>query len=205
MAWRNRSFGSALEFAWSTDGEYAVRESTSKIKIFSKTFQVCLLCFWNFVIVQHQKEFRKIYSYSGEWFLMIHHTLYKEVEILSEHLGFPPSLLKPEFLFFFFLNILMGGCCWFDPAPLMLLFYFLSYDCKCILILVYGALGDLILVATAKISSLDFRDSFFMEFSCFRKRRVFGQPFQLSVYMVEHYWQCAPMILFVSMIGLNAG
>jgi len=39
LAWRNRSFGSALEFAWSTDGEYAVRESTSKIKIFSKTFQ----------------------------------------------------------------------------------------------------------------------------------------------------------------------
>ncbi len=40
LAWRNRSFGSALEFAWSTDGEYAVRESTSKIKIFNKTFQV---------------------------------------------------------------------------------------------------------------------------------------------------------------------
>jgi coatomer subunit beta' len=39
LAWRNRSFGSALEFAWSTDGEYAVRESTSKIKIFNKTFQ----------------------------------------------------------------------------------------------------------------------------------------------------------------------
>ncbi|TQE04442.1 hypothetical protein C1H46_009962 [Malus baccata] len=39
LAWRNRSFGSALEFAWSTDGEYAVRESTSKIKIFTKNFQ----------------------------------------------------------------------------------------------------------------------------------------------------------------------
>ncbi|XP_059457505.1 coatomer subunit beta'-2 isoform X2 [Corylus avellana] len=39
LAWRNRSFGSALEFAWSSDGEYAVRESTSKIKIFSKNFQ----------------------------------------------------------------------------------------------------------------------------------------------------------------------
>uniref|UniRef100_A0A803NZY7 Coatomer subunit beta' n=1 Tax=Cannabis sativa TaxID=3483 RepID=A0A803NZY7_CANSA len=39
LAWRNRSFGSALEFVWSTDGEYAVRESTSKIKLFSKTFQ----------------------------------------------------------------------------------------------------------------------------------------------------------------------
>jgi coatomer subunit beta' len=42
LAWRNRSFGSALEFAWSTDGEYAVRESTSKVKIFNKTFQVGL-------------------------------------------------------------------------------------------------------------------------------------------------------------------
>ncbi|PHT32187.1 Coatomer subunit beta'-1, partial [Capsicum baccatum] len=39
LAWRNRSFGSALEFVWSSDGEYAVRESTSKIKIFSKNFQ----------------------------------------------------------------------------------------------------------------------------------------------------------------------
>ncbi|XP_028091588.1 coatomer subunit beta'-1-like isoform X1 [Camellia sinensis] len=39
LAWRNRSFGSALEFVWSSEGEYAVRESTSKIKIFSKTFQ----------------------------------------------------------------------------------------------------------------------------------------------------------------------
>ncbi|KAL3633027.1 hypothetical protein CASFOL_026011 [Castilleja foliolosa] len=38
LAWRNRSFGSALEFVWSTEGEYAVRESTSKIKIFSKNF-----------------------------------------------------------------------------------------------------------------------------------------------------------------------
>lgn len=40
LAWRNRSFGSALEFVWSTDGEYAVRESTSKIKLFSKNFLV---------------------------------------------------------------------------------------------------------------------------------------------------------------------
>lgn len=39
LAWRNRSFGSALEFAWSSDGEYAVKESTSKIKIFNKNFQ----------------------------------------------------------------------------------------------------------------------------------------------------------------------
>ncbi|KAK1282559.1 Coatomer subunit beta'-2 [Acorus calamus] len=39
LAWRNRSFGSALEFVWSSDGEYAVRESTSRIKIFSKAFQ----------------------------------------------------------------------------------------------------------------------------------------------------------------------
>ncbi|KAJ7540716.1 hypothetical protein O6H91_10G027900 [Diphasiastrum complanatum] len=39
LAWRNRSFGTALEFVWSNEGEYAVRESTSKIKIFSKSFQ----------------------------------------------------------------------------------------------------------------------------------------------------------------------
>ncbi|XP_020597298.1 coatomer subunit beta'-1-like [Phalaenopsis equestris] len=39
LAWRNRSFGSALEFCWSSEGEYAVRESTSKIKIFGKNFQ----------------------------------------------------------------------------------------------------------------------------------------------------------------------
>ncbi|XP_060958893.1 coatomer subunit beta'-1 [Cannabis sativa] len=39
LAWRNRSFGSALEFAWSSEGEYAVRESTTRIKLFSKTFQ----------------------------------------------------------------------------------------------------------------------------------------------------------------------
>ncbi|KAK4784753.1 hypothetical protein SAY86_019121 [Trapa natans] len=39
LAWRNRSYGSALEFAWSSDGEYAVRESTSMIKIFTKNFQ----------------------------------------------------------------------------------------------------------------------------------------------------------------------
>ncbi|XP_054781260.1 coatomer subunit beta'-2-like [Prosopis cineraria] len=38
LAWRNRSFGSALEIVWSSDGEYAVRESTSKIKIFTKNF-----------------------------------------------------------------------------------------------------------------------------------------------------------------------
>ncbi|XP_020244249.1 coatomer subunit beta'-1-like isoform X2 [Asparagus officinalis] len=39
LAWRNRSFGSALEVVWSSEGEYAVRESTSRIKIFSKNFQ----------------------------------------------------------------------------------------------------------------------------------------------------------------------
>ncbi|KAK4764288.1 hypothetical protein SAY87_013726 [Trapa incisa] len=39
LAWRNRSYGSALEFAWSSDGEYAVRESTSVIKFFTKNFQ----------------------------------------------------------------------------------------------------------------------------------------------------------------------
>ncbi|XP_042049470.1 coatomer subunit beta'-2-like isoform X2 [Salvia splendens] len=39
LAWRNKSFGSALEFVWSTEGEYAVRESTSRIKIYTKNFQ----------------------------------------------------------------------------------------------------------------------------------------------------------------------
>ncbi|KAL8139428.1 hypothetical protein V2J09_005449 [Rumex salicifolius] len=39
VAWRNRTFGSALEFVWSSDGEYAIKESTSKIKIYSKNFQ----------------------------------------------------------------------------------------------------------------------------------------------------------------------
>eukprot|EP00126_Sphaerothecum_destruens_P006585 Sdes_comp19433_c0_seq1m10814 len=35
LAWRNKSFGQALEFVWAADaGEYAVRESSSKIKIF---------------------------------------------------------------------------------------------------------------------------------------------------------------------------
>lgn len=45
LAWRNRSFGSGLEFVWSTDGEYAVRESTSRIKIFTKNFVVCMPLF----------------------------------------------------------------------------------------------------------------------------------------------------------------
>ena len=40
LAWRNRSFGSGLEFVWSSEGECAVRESSSKIKTFSKNFQV---------------------------------------------------------------------------------------------------------------------------------------------------------------------
>ncbi|KAK5583078.1 hypothetical protein RB653_004668 [Dictyostelium firmibasis] len=35
LAWRNKSFGNALEFVWAEDsGQYAVRESTSRIKIF---------------------------------------------------------------------------------------------------------------------------------------------------------------------------
>jgi coatomer subunit beta' len=35
LAWRNKSFGQGLEFAWSQDSnEYAIRESTSKIKLF---------------------------------------------------------------------------------------------------------------------------------------------------------------------------
>jgi len=45
LAWRNKSFGNALEFVWAGEGgEYAVRESSSKIKIFKnfkeiKTFR----------------------------------------------------------------------------------------------------------------------------------------------------------------------
>ncbi|KAJ3021791.1 Coatomer subunit beta' [Thoreauomyces humboldtii] len=35
LAWRNKSFGSALEFVWAGDSsEYAIRESSSKVKIF---------------------------------------------------------------------------------------------------------------------------------------------------------------------------
>eukprot|EP01135_Chromosphaera_perkinsii_P010787 Nk52_evm4s2226 gene=Nk52_evmTU4s2226 len=35
LAWRNKSFGQALEFVWAADaGVYAIRESSSKIKIF---------------------------------------------------------------------------------------------------------------------------------------------------------------------------
>jgi coatomer subunit beta' len=40
LAWRNRLLDSALEVVWSSDGEYAVRESISKIKVFSKRFRV---------------------------------------------------------------------------------------------------------------------------------------------------------------------
>ena len=40
LAWRNKSFGQALEFVWSADSnEYVVRESASKVKIF-KDFKV---------------------------------------------------------------------------------------------------------------------------------------------------------------------
>ncbi len=40
LAWRNKAFGSGLEFVWSADGnDYAIRESTSKVKIY-KNFQV---------------------------------------------------------------------------------------------------------------------------------------------------------------------
>ncbi|WJX58974.1 hypothetical protein P8452_44371 [Trifolium repens] len=39
LAWRNRLLDSALEVVWSSDGEYAVRESISKIKVFSKRFR----------------------------------------------------------------------------------------------------------------------------------------------------------------------
>mmetsp|Transcript_31249 Transcript_31249/g.69528 ORF Transcript_31249/g.69528 Transcript_31249/m.69528 type:complete len:1001 (-) Transcript_31249:4758-7760(-) len=39
LAWRNKSFGSGLEFVWSADSnEYAIRESTTKVKLY-KNFQ----------------------------------------------------------------------------------------------------------------------------------------------------------------------
>jgi coatomer subunit beta' len=35
LAWRNKSYGPALEFVWALDSnEYAVRESTSRIRVF---------------------------------------------------------------------------------------------------------------------------------------------------------------------------
>ncbi|KAJ3354080.1 hypothetical protein HDU83_005897 [Entophlyctis luteolus] len=34
LAWRNKEFGSALEFVWGIDNDYATRESSSKIKVF---------------------------------------------------------------------------------------------------------------------------------------------------------------------------
>ena len=40
LAWRNKSFGQALEFVWSADSnQFAVRETASKIKVF-KDFKV---------------------------------------------------------------------------------------------------------------------------------------------------------------------
>lgn len=39
LAWRNKSFGSALEFVWALDSnEYAIRENSSRIKLF-KSFK----------------------------------------------------------------------------------------------------------------------------------------------------------------------
>eukprot|EP01116_Phalansterium_solitarium_P000084 TRINITY_DN10052_c0_g1_i1.p1 TRINITY_DN10052_c0_g1~~TRINITY_DN10052_c0_g1_i1.p1 ORF type:complete len:941 (-),score=430.58 TRINITY_DN10052_c0_g1_i1:500-3322(-) len=42
LAWRNKSFGNALEFVWANTGtgEYAVRESSSKIKVFKNFKEV---------------------------------------------------------------------------------------------------------------------------------------------------------------------
>jgi len=64
LAWRNRSFGSALEVVWSTDGEYAVRESTSRIKIYSKNFQVCFSITY-FTSSWHTVLFSYIYTTVG--------------------------------------------------------------------------------------------------------------------------------------------
>jgi len=40
LAWRNKSFGSAAEFVWGREGEYGIRESSSKIKIFKNFKEV---------------------------------------------------------------------------------------------------------------------------------------------------------------------
>ncbi|PRP87029.1 coatomer protein complex, subunit beta 2 (beta prime) [Planoprotostelium fungivorum] len=42
LAWRNKSFGSAAEFVWSNEanGEYAVRETSSKVKVFKNFKEV---------------------------------------------------------------------------------------------------------------------------------------------------------------------
>jgi coatomer subunit beta' len=40
LAWRNKSFGAALEAVWSADGaEYAVREPGSKVRLYDKNFK----------------------------------------------------------------------------------------------------------------------------------------------------------------------
>ncbi|KAK9723079.1 Coatomer subunit beta' [Basidiobolus ranarum] len=40
LAWRNKSFGRALEFVWATESnEYAIRESSSSVKVFNKNFK----------------------------------------------------------------------------------------------------------------------------------------------------------------------
>jgi len=80
LAWRNRSFGSALEFAWSNDGECAVRESTSKIKIFNKSFQVfclnygsiLLLSLWLVVVFWHGVNLGCAYVIAVEFIYWIH-------------------------------------------------------------------------------------------------------------------------------------
>lgn len=40
LAWRNKTFGSAVEFVWGPDaGEYAVRETSGRVKLF-RNFKV---------------------------------------------------------------------------------------------------------------------------------------------------------------------
>lgn len=36
LAWRNKAFGSGLEFCWGTADEFAVRESSTKIQLYKK-------------------------------------------------------------------------------------------------------------------------------------------------------------------------
>lgn len=50
FAWRNKSFGSVIEFVWSIDfSEFVVCESLSKIKVFKNFMEKNVFCF-NFIV-----------------------------------------------------------------------------------------------------------------------------------------------------------
>lgn len=39
LAWRSKSFGQGKEVVWSSGGDYAVRETYSRVKIYTKNFK----------------------------------------------------------------------------------------------------------------------------------------------------------------------